>query len=520
MKFKIILLFLIFNTFLAYTQNITVNTLSQSQIKFRKSFSLALLQYTLGNQDSTIKLCKNIIKNYPNSAATHFLLGQAYEKNKNLESALTEYKLATEINKHNYWYKIFLANTLFKLGYTKDAAKLYHSVIDSVPMQNIYIKLINIYLSQNNIDSVEKISIKYINQFGLDQNIGISLLQIYLKQHDTTNALILLKKLIAIYPNEPYFISTLTNILIAQHKYNQALHIINNLKYLPSPNLKLLLIQIYLKKNSIDSAKNIAFEILNSKNSDIKIKNLAFDIISPYLSPHEQFTISKQMFLSNKTQLSCLNYTNQLLEHFFLDSAVNTLYTCVKVDSFYNFNLIQTLINLLIVTHNYKMLEKITYSLEQTYPNSPKLYAFSALAALMNNKITFAKKQLELAKIFDIDTLLKNYYPLFNIIYLTKTNHITKAEKILHKSLNNIKNNCYMLDLYFSFLMILPINVNELINYFNNCPNDIRTNLLLVLYYYNKKSYSKALKIINANPLLLNYSKIKNIYKQINSKHK
>lgn len=93
--------------------------------------------FKAGNYDDAIAKYMQLVKIDPKDAATHFNLGAAYEAKKDIESAISEYRLAVSIDKTNKNYAIALddamgskAEPIIKKAVAAHEAKKYAEAID------------------------------------------------------------------------------------------------------------------------------------------------------------------------------------------------------------------------------------------------------------------------------------------------------------------------------------------------------------------------------------------------------
>jgi|GEM_PF-6831670 len=311
---------------------LSVNYKSYSISKKRKYL---INLYENNQNDEVIKICKIILKEFPDSCFYSYYLGLAYYRNNNKEKALnslqhvikffdTNFQSLTDKDREDINFEIarkYLANIYLALKKDKDAlgeflylskqfhdkhlyhiecAKIYQNlnkIDDAVFYYNkalavnnsskeANLNLADIEYKRNNFELAKRFLLNYASKYDSDVNIDYKIAKCYQKTSDSNRAIEYYKKVLQNLSSEKHKKKCLYNYAKCLKNLNEndksIVFYIKSLKYINKNNkdavldndLKDIYINIvdyYLDKYNIDKSIEYLEEFLNKLSEDDKV---------------------------------------------------------------------------------------------------------------------------------------------------------------------------------------------------------------------------------------------------------
>jgi len=257
-------------------KDVNVDSLKERKsMEARGEFFDALRDKSIGQLDPAISGFKKSLAIDPNNDAAYYELARIYVSKGNLIEALNNAKQALDLSKNNLYYKSLNADINLQLGKSKDALKLYESIIDQ-DKENIdaYLAIASIYEAQKNFNEANKYYSMVEQQTGVVYEILQQKINNYITARNFSQAIGELKKLIENYPEEYQFQEILADLYGYNNQPELAIETLQNiLKQAPTyGNANLKLAKISIAQNNVNESLKFAKAAFPNAEISIDLK--------------------------------------------------------------------------------------------------------------------------------------------------------------------------------------------------------------------------------------------------------
>lgn len=208
----------------------------------------------------------------PTSAATHYMIAQIYNKQRNWYKALDFGQKAIKFNDQNKYYYELVAGIYEQKQDFNEAIKVYQSLLKKYPQFVEYnYSLANFYTNLGKYEEALKSYEKIEKAFGMSDDVTSAKQQLLLKQNKLEEAIKEGKKLIDAYPDDQRILMMQIELLISNEKFSEAENLVSDmLKKDPSnPYATLVLSDISAAKGDTVTSKKYLYQAFG--NSDVNI---------------------------------------------------------------------------------------------------------------------------------------------------------------------------------------------------------------------------------------------------------
>lgn len=211
------------------------------EITIERLFIDACKAKALGDYDGAILLFKEILQTDPDNDATLYELAKIYFEYSRLDDARELAKKAVALNPANEYYLVLYGETLLYQGLFVEAAEVFEKQVARFP-QNIdgYLELSYAYERSGNVKESMRVLLEAEKQFGPDMSLLMEQYRFYMRNGFIDQAIDVLQKLIAANPDEPTFLSMLTEVYESAEKMDLAEETYNKLLAMDPDNTDLL----------------------------------------------------------------------------------------------------------------------------------------------------------------------------------------------------------------------------------------------------------------------------------------
>ncbi|MEQ8907657.1 MAG: tetratricopeptide repeat protein [Vicingaceae bacterium] len=198
----------------------------KDEVNFGRAYMDGVKAKVLGNFEEAEGHFKAALKILPTHAAANYELGLVYNAQEQKDLAFQQFKLATQAEPNNYWYKLSYASFLDDRNDKTEAIKVFKELVEIKPAQiELKYELSKLLLEQNK----PKESISYLNQIeeeiGVTEEISYLKQRIFLSQNDVEGAASEIKELIEAFPNEMKYYGVLADIYLSNGKDDKAMSV-------------------------------------------------------------------------------------------------------------------------------------------------------------------------------------------------------------------------------------------------------------------------------------------------------
>lgn len=238
-------------------------------------FSDGMKEYILENYGKANSSFFKSLDANPLSAATHFMIANIYNKQRNWYKALDFGQKAVHLNDQNkYYYELLAGIYEQKQDYT-EAAKVYQNLLKKHPQHVEYnYNLANFYTTLGKYEEALKAYEKIEKVFGLTEEITTAKQQLLLKQNKLDEAIKEGKKLIETYPDDQRIAMMQIELLISNEKFNDAESLVSDMlkKDPTSPYATLVLSDISAAKGDSAASKKFLYQAFGNPDVNIDAK--------------------------------------------------------------------------------------------------------------------------------------------------------------------------------------------------------------------------------------------------------
>jgi tetratricopeptide (TPR) repeat protein len=447
------------------------STLTEKEnIAFGQAFMDGVKAKILEDYEEAEKQFKKALSIDPEHAAANYELGLVYNKQEQQELAFQQFKMASEAEPQNYWYKLSYVSFLDNLQNKKPAIEVYRELIALKPAQiELKYQLSRLLYEEGEIEE----SIGYLNE--IEQEIGMSeeiskLKQsIYLSQNEVEKAAAEVRKLMEAFPGEIKYYGRLADIYQANNKQEKAFEVYQEMARI-APNdyrVQFSLAEYhraegnneeYLRSitqafenpqmNIDDKVKYVlSFYRVNSKNQERKSEGI--QLCKAIVKAHgdnakSHALLADFLYFDNQTELAKEHYMKTIA----LDSS--------------RFPVWNQLLVILSERNDRKALLDYGSRAVSLFPNQPTVYLLYGLGLAQDDQHEEAIQYLEIGKdlVIDNDLLKSQICASMGDSYHSLEQH-EQSDQHYEKALKLDPNNVYVLNNYSYYLSLRGENLEK-----------------------------------------------------------
>ncbi len=180
-----------------------VKRIPEEEVTRQSAFLSAEKQRLLGNQEKAVKAFKDFLYDNPTNDAGWYGLARSYTALKEMDKALESIGKSTALAPDNEWYAIYQSDLYEALGRTKDAIKIYEGLCKKMPgTPEFYEKLAYLYILAEDPKNGLKTLTKLEGLVGLTEEVASKKHLVYVAMGDNKKAVDVLQKLADRYPKD------------------------------------------------------------------------------------------------------------------------------------------------------------------------------------------------------------------------------------------------------------------------------------------------------------------------------
>lgn len=435
----------------------------KDEVNFGRAYMDGVKAKVLGNYLEAESYFKTALKIMPTHAASNYELGLVYNAQDKKDLAFQQFKLATQAEPDNYWYKLSYASFLDNRNDKTEAIKVYQELVEIKPSQlELKYQLSKLLLEQNK----PKESVYYLNQIeeeiGVTEEISFLKQQIFLSQNDVEGAASEIRDLITAFPNEMKYYGILADIYLSNGKDEKALSIFKKMeaKNPDDYRVQFSLAEYYRKENKKEKYLHAIKKAFS--NSEMKIDDKVKYILTFYQVNSKDEEQKKEGILLCETIVKAHpeNAKSHALLADFLyfddqnDRAKQEYIKTIAIDSS-RFPVWNQLLVLQSETNDVEGLLNYGKRAVELFPNQPTVYLLYGLGLAQEKKHEEAIEYFQMGKDLVIDNEgLKGqiYSSIGDAYHALKKNE--QSDENYEKALKIDPNNVYVLNNYSYYLSI------------------------------------------------------------------
>ena len=444
------------------TQN-TVELSEKESVAFGRHYIDGTKEKILGNYEQAVEFYKKALSINPYSAAANYELGLTYNSLKNADLAYQQFKIASELEPSNYWYKLSYATFLQSQGKIEESITVFKQLVKENPTQiELKYELAKLLLNQRKT----KEGIEYLNQIeaeiGISEEISFLKQRIYLSENNVEGAANEIKKLSEAFPQEMQYYGILADIYLNNGKKAQALEILQQMEKLDPQNylVQFSLAEYYRSegdKENYQKSINKAFSN-PSMNIDEKVKYiLTFYQVDSKDAKRKEEGIALCKLVTEAHPDNAKSHA-LLADFLYFDNqreaAKKAYQRTIELDSS-RFPVWNQLLVILSETNDIKGLLNYGSRAVELFPNQPTIYLLYGLGLAQDNQHEKAIEFLGLGKdmVIDNQALKSQIYSSMGDSYHSLKKH-KDSDYHYEKALELDPNNVYVLNNYSYYLSL------------------------------------------------------------------
>ena len=444
--------------------SIPVKVLTEKEkVAFGRTYLDATKEKVLGNYEAAVSKFKSALNINPYSAAANYELGLSYNSIGETDLAYLQFKMASELDPSNYWYKLSYATFLQSQGKAGESIEVFEQLVKENPAK-IELKYELSKLLINN--KRQKEGIEYLNQIegeiGVSEEISFLKQRIYLSQNDVSAAALEVEKLIETYPNEIRYYGVLADIYLSNEKKAKALEVYRKMEEI-APNNYLVQFSLAEYYRGEDQHKEYITTLRKAfanpnMNIDDKVKYiLTFYQVDGKNKKKKEEGISLCELIAETHPEDAKAFA--LLADFLyfddqVEAAKKAYQQTISLDSS-RFPVWNQLLVILSETSDSKALLDYGARATDLFPNQPTVYLLYGLGLAQENQHEKAIEFLTLGKdlVVDNQALKSQIYSSIGDSYHSLKKH-TESDLNYEKALKLDPNNVYVLNNYSYYLSL------------------------------------------------------------------
>ena len=433
----------------------------QDLIRFQKLYYNANKQKILGNLDKAANLFESCIRKSPGSAASMYELGGIYVRTGKLKEGIYFAKKAVEIDSHNKWYQLLLADAYAQNREYDKSIKTYQEIIKAYPENlDLYYEMGSIMLADRQFTEAIEVYNQIEEIIGVAEDISLQKEMIYITLNKIDKAAMELEKLIEKNPKEVRFYGMLAELYQANNLPEKALETYEKLLAVEpdDPHIHLSLSNYY---RSIGEREKSYIELklaFSNKRLDI---NKKINILLSYYSITQSYpeltdqalTLCEMLVETHPLEAKSHSmYGDFLYRERLIEEARGQYRAALELDG-NRFVIWQQLLQIDSELKDYDaLLEESTKALE-LFPNQSILYLYNGIANIQRK--TFVDAIEVLQKGIELTTenkiLLSNFYSSLGDSYHSNKD-TAESDDAYDKALEFDPVNKYVLNNYSYYL--------------------------------------------------------------------
>ena len=442
----------------------------KEKVAFGRAYADGAKAKILENYEESKIYYQTALKINPKHAAANYELGLVYNALKQPQLAFQQFKLATELDPTNYWYKLSYASYLDNANDKTAAIEVYKELVELKPNQvELKYALAQMLHEKGDVEAC----LKYLNEIeeeiGVNEEISKQKRNIYLSENDVDGASQAIQELIEAYPSELNYYGWLADIYMSNGQEEKAEEVYEQMQRLAPEDYRVQfsMAEYYRtqgKKEEFLKSLKVAFEN-PSMNIDDKVKYVlrlyqvnskdsqkrteAISVCQSIVKGHPEDAKSHALladflYFDNQTEQAKFEYQET-----------------IKIDSS-RFPVWSQLLVILSETNDVAALLDYGKRAVDLFPNQPATYLLYAIGLQQDKQEKKAIEYLLLAKdlVIDNDALLSQIYSSLGDSYHAVDQH-EKSDEYYEKSLSLDPNNIYVLNNYSYYLSLRKENLER-----------------------------------------------------------
>lgn len=183
----------------------------------------AVARYNERDIDSAVSILKEVVADDPQNDGAWYYLGQCSIAKNDLESAEQCYRMASEIDPSNFWYRYRLARLYAVTSRPELTADMYEKLLEDFPKKSdLYFDLVELYGSQQEYEKALETLKEIETVFGMTESIAVyrfNLLRMLNRQEEAFQSLQDYNK----EYSSPFILATLADYEMAMYNDSTAL---------------------------------------------------------------------------------------------------------------------------------------------------------------------------------------------------------------------------------------------------------------------------------------------------------
>ncbi len=442
----------------------------RTSMEARMQFFNGIKEKNNNQLDLAVTAFKRSIELDPENDAAFYEIARINIQNGNLVDALANAAQALKISDNNIYYKALNADINLQLGKTKEALKLYQSIITQDP-ENVesYLSIAAIYESQKNYEEANKYYTQVEQRTGVVYEILQQKINNYITAHDFDKAIEEVKVLIKNYPEEVEFKEILADLYGYNKQEDLALQTLNDIvKTDPSSagaNLKLAKLAIAKKdfNASLTYAKSAFAAKEQNIDSKMELMFIYFDysVGKPEILPQLEDLAHTLTLVHGEDAKSFAVYGDVLNTENKYEEAAEAYRKAVKISP--NKHLIwQEILAIDARTSNFDSLITDSEKCIALFPTMPVFYYFNGIGHHQKKEYPQAIESLESGSGFVMDDkqTASQFYAALGDAYNGAKNN-KKSDDNFEKALKINPDDSYVLNNYSYFLSLRGDKLNR-----------------------------------------------------------
>lgn len=248
---------------------------SEVVLKGESLFLDGMKSYLAEDYESSIASFKTILDRFEGDAGVSFMLAKAYEKNKQMDLAVTIAKAASQQDKKNLDIKKYFADLQVATKDYKGAADTYKDITKDAPADmDAYIGLTNVHLLQNDYSNAIKTYDILEKNIGVSEEITKQKQLLYLKLNKVDEALKEGGKLISAEPQDANFVIQQAQLMLNNGRIKEAQEMLEKsvAEQDGFAEAHVILAEIYRKKGDMKACNSALLAAFNNKSLSVDTK--------------------------------------------------------------------------------------------------------------------------------------------------------------------------------------------------------------------------------------------------------
>lgn len=423
----------------------------------------------LGDYGKAKKLFEQALKIDPQSAATKFELAKLYaEEGRYMESIFMASE-AREGDPHNVWYAHFLAQLYAETGQLDRSVEVFKELIASQPEEyDNYYNLASLLAAQGQYDDALAIYQDLEAIIGPNEEISVQKQLIYLEQDDYERALKEVIGLIDANPSEIRYYGMKAEILLQMGREEEALELYE-IMLAESPDNGLVLLalhELYTERGDKDKAESYLKRAFSSTDLNVDLK---VNILLNYLSarqfrdrPEFMVALGEKLEAAHPTEAKAFAIQGDILYNLDkFEAAREKFRKAVELDA-NRPPIWQQILTIDSQLNDFESMARESEAALELFPMQPIFYLFHGVALIQLKKVDEAIEMLESgnALVVDNEGLTAQFYTSLGDAYHEAGNHI-KSDESYTKALEIDKANPLVLNNFAYYLSLRGERLEE-----------------------------------------------------------